>query len=1780
MYSLNEKRKILTQCVSEKTPIEIKYTTIAGKTSNKKFLPIFVRGNSAKGKDVGTTNDRVFNLTIEKIEILKLPPGIDLDKTKPEKKEETESTTSNQTSSGTKNKHRFDSKEDEKSWTKPKTNKSNYSSGSNYTAESLREATQNLNNSQQASEDYTEEDAYFERDADVNHNHVSKMLEKLRKELLVLDKRNPLFHSAHRVNNYSYIRVIDELPDVLCNKIKYEEMSFKSLPDVETELEDEKTDQFRIQLNLLKENDEEYLEAIEKLGQEEEHLVEKQKLDRILKDKVRADLGLPKIKRGKEFDIKEHAKLHDYNPQYDLPYQDESDSKEHQDSQIQTLLLPDDLDKRMARILKAFKDKEDQMGINPLKIVFGFLQWYEDDKSEVPMYSPLLILPIGLSKKVLRAKNVYVISADGEEPEINLTISQHLENTFNFKLPEYDEEKSIEDYFAILKDYLEENKPRWKLRRWITMGVYPFATMASVDDLKEEKWPEPHHLTGHDAIAKLTGGKESEESFISTNEPYDIDKLSIETPIPSKVLDADASQYSAVIDVMSEKNSVIQGPPGTGKSQTIANIIAAAVESGKSVLFVAEKIPALQVVANRLKEANLGPLLFELYKGKNIEIIESARTSVEAREEIQQNYNENDFTRVKEEISARIEKIKDYKELIYETEIFDDLKANQLLWKFLDLKDELGMDLDFRIEFDDPPDSFKKIEEDKVLLQQLHQTSYLKSDFEALPSDSRLNSLKVTTSDLSFRNFQDLVNKIDKIKDDFKNFFDSFVKSFNKTFGYQILKEFSSESFEKISKLFSGIQEIDLEEINFYGKENIEIHDLKILKQINSFEKSVESYEAFLEFSKSVKMSLSKVNSFSVDKINKAKEAIEKSGMFSAFSDKVKNANAILSDLNLLTDKNGKVIPKDQKILNFNRLLKFKNDTASVSEQRELRLILGNSFKKEKTKNADLTKVIDETEYIEVLTKSLKKICSNFGISIKDYELKKIIVSKDFEKTFTNLIDKSAEITELVESLIEKIKTFNDSYVIDGFDIWSNSESKKISEPDINALDETINEIKKSIQSSEKFKQSFQIINLLNEIKGSSLDKFLQSYKQRQASFGDKDITKLYEYFVIYYFINKFHTDHGEALSKMDDNYMNRNRNDLKYYDKELQKIVQEKILASGFQRQPPRGNSVGLTKEFTEMALLNAEFRKSKRFKSTRHILKKANNALRALMPVWMVNSLKVSEYLQRKREQFDILIIDEASQLPPERAFPSIVRAKQIVIVGDNKQLPPPQFFRIHYSDSGDEYSDDDYANEAPYESILDMARTRLGNERTLRWHYRSRHHTLIEYSNFKFYNQRLLVFPSPQLKSNHSDIDKGLKIEFLHGNYNQGLNSEEAKVVIDKAISYMKNFKNESLAIVCINKKQADFVHEEFNQLSATNKIVKDFLEQENELEPFNVANLENFQGMERDNIIISTVYGKSEGVGKLAQRFGPVNGINGHRRLNVLFTRAKNRCFVVTSMKPNDIQPKPNNPGVDALRGFLEYAHTNKIEQGEVNKATADSDFEIMVARKLEENGFKAEPQVGVGNFRIDIGVKHPDFPYGYLAGIECDGAMYHSSYSARTNDHIRQTILEGFGWNIYRVWSTDWFTNCESQTDKMISYLNQLLDDNIKKKSSNVVPIKKEIEADQQSSEDSSNPFLKQIGTKRTFTAKDEKEISYFEWSPGQFTVWHPDCVDEEVELIGKISRESLNMNEAPSIYSKSSSKANIVLPKFIAYSPKSNKSKTLNDVYDAIQWIYDEHESN
>jgi very-short-patch-repair endonuclease len=218
----------------------------------------------------------------------------------------------------------------------------------------------------------------------------------------------------------------------------------------------------------------------------------------------------------------------------------------------------------------------------------------------------------------------------------------------------------------------------------------------------------------------------------------------------------------------------------------------------------------------------------------------------------------------------------------------------------------------------------------------------------------------------------------------------------------------------------------------------------------------------------------------------------------------------------------------------------------------------------------------------------------------------------------------------------------------------------------------------------------------------------------------------------------------------------------------------------------------------------------------------------------------------------------------------------------------------------------------------------------------------------------------------------------------------------------------------------------------------------------LESFFVKNLESVQGDERDAIFISTVYGPDKN-GAVMQRFGPINQAEGHKRLNVLFSRAKKNMVIFTSLNPTDIKvSNTSGKGIRALSGFLTYAAKGVIDEGQRDRnEIPDSDFEIWVKEKLESIGCEVHPQVGVAGYRIDLGVKHPKYPYGYLMGVECDGATYHSSQSARERDAIRQQVLEGLGWRIYRIWSTDWFANPTQEFEKLKKFIQTLLRHNHK-----------------------------------------------------------------------------------------------------------------------------------
>jgi len=491
--------------------------------------------------------------------------------------------------------------------------------------------------------------------------------------------------------------------------------------------------------------------------------------------------------------------------------------------------------------------------------------------------------------------------------------------------------------------------------------------------------------------------------------------------------------------------------------------------------------------------------------------------------------------------------------------------------------------------------------------------------------------------------------------------------------------------------------------------------------------------------------------------------------------------------------------------------------------------------------------------------------------------------------------------------------------------------------------------------------------------------------------------------------------------------------------DKQLLSLYQKQLVWQLAQASIEPGNSRGRKSEWTNLALLQNEINKQNRHIPQRDLFQRASVALQQLKPCWMMSPASVAQFIPPGAVAFDMVIIDEASQMRPEEALGSIARAKQLVVVGDPKQLPPTDFFKARFDQDAEEDSGEE-ADILDDESILDMSLKVFYPARRLKWHYRSRHESLIAFSNQHFYDNSLTIFPSPnnQFAVEYQYIETGA--------YRSGANVPEAMRVAEAAADFMRQYPDLSLGIVTLNQKQQELLLDEMDRLFALHPELEQYrVARENTLEPFFVKNLENVQGDERDVIFISTVYGPERPGMPVMQRFGPINSRNGHRRLNVLFTRAKERVVVFSSMKSSDIRPSPtSNRGVQILKEYLEYAQTQRLQTAVVTGREPDSDFEIFVAERLRQQGYEVVPQVGVSGYFIDLAVVDPERPGTYLLGIECDGATYHSSKAARDRDRLRQQVLERLGWKLYRIWSTDWFTNSTAEAEKLITYVQRLL----------------------------------------------------------------------------------------------------------------------------------------
>jgi very-short-patch-repair endonuclease len=469
----------------------------------------------------------------------------------------------------------------------------------------------------------------------------------------------------------------------------------------------------------------------------------------------------------------------------------------------------------------------------------------------------------------------------------------------------------------------------------------------------------------------------------------------------------------------------------------------------------------------------------------------------------------------------------------------------------------------------------------------------------------------------------------------------------------------------------------------------------------------------------------------------------------------------------------------------------------------------------------------------------------------------------------------------------------------------------------------------------------------------------------------------------------------------------------------------------------PPSGISAARASQLTEMALVSHLIDHPRARVTIRSLMVRATKAIRALKPCFMMGPQAVAQYLAPGQIKFDVVVMDEASQLKPEEAIGAIARAKQLIVVGDPKQLPPTSFFSKN-SISDD---DDDQYVAVEAESILDVCKQKFASCRQLQFHYRSQHHSLIAFSNRHFYDESLIVTPAP------FEAGDGLGVKAIHlpnAVYEGQLNVQEANAVVRSAIEQIHRHPEKSLLVVTLNIKQSDYIAELFEQqVQADKRIVEYRLKWEEAGEPLEFKNLENVQGEERDVVMISTTFGKSPGAEKPRQNFGPISRQGGWRRLNVLFTRARQELKLFTSLDPEDIAIGPDSPqGTIALRNYLQFVKTGHDTIPENSGALPDSDFEYFVIRRLQAIGYSVVPQLGVGKYRIDIAVVHPDIAGAYLAAIECDGESYHSAESARDRDRIRQEVLESLGWRgrIWRIWSTDWFRDAEAEFARLVDFL--------------------------------------------------------------------------------------------------------------------------------------------
>ncbi|MCB1526945.1 MAG: DUF4011 domain-containing protein [Hyphomicrobiaceae bacterium] len=1660
-------------------------------------------------------------------------------------------------------------------------------------------------------------------------NLVALKIENLRPKLLDLSRRNPLISTKLGGRSGATIRVVDELPDVMFYKLgNSQPMQLVPLPDIDADPRDEEAKAFKDALTNGRLTDETYLKALDEVDQDSEDYLDRVRaIERSLKDRVRAALGMPPRQKTADINLVQHAKNHHITPSYDLPIPEhEHVDGRHTDEKIQTLLLPKDLDRLINGISAKCRTWIQETGINVLHIAYGFLEWSEAGKKETA-FAPLILASAEIEKRRTRNGVEYWLSATSDDPETNTVMAEKLRLDFNVTLPNFDG-RSIEQYLALV----EELAPKgigWKVRRQVAIGVFPSARMAMYHDLATT---DPR-VTSSDIVQSLLAGSNSSESSPFADE-YNVDEPEIEKAVPYTVLDADSSQFSTLVDIANGKNLAVEGPPGTGKSQTIVNAIANALAGGKKVLFVAEKLAALNVVRSRLEAVGLKEYLLPLQAERSAreQVLAAVRERLEMDTPPVVRGFENKLAQYK---SVRSE-IAGYITILKRPFRNSGFTVHELLGKCISVTGSLvGVPLDVQRQCNIPSsyltaDGLGRLQQLSAQVLQAHER--LKGSADTWRATQLIHPNRFTIDEacdlalnasraysetarlrqnlpsfgISSSETEDVLQRLEVCL----NAYAPLKDSVSPKFATELLKADIAErvtSFvercaqcQAASSEIEGLLAVEPSDLAANAikriKEICDAHDIRTLDAaalqrwlgdwrlgIGSAKATISKISPLVQVEPSVtswkltdlsaahrlvrgitpdtlslrnpalaqpqgvatlkrlcregralarereelggKASLD--SDVSIEELSECLTIVKASGTLSFMSSKFRKAKVLASAVTASGKyKKQDVLPTLEAVIAFRKrvseferyaiasrvfasgfrgldtdfqvfehLAEFYNTIGTafgVPDKRPLRNFLRDAELEDLLLIPELTTGDDSLTYLALheliagwevdyarlaeAARHLKTLLAIFRTpaAVDPRQLEQIANQLHKVLTLRRQLDNDQEMATLLgdmyagwKSVTTNILALCDwaqhskalSQIVTGIVLSSASQSAVASIRAVLAANANARSMADALCDIAKLP--------IDVVQAPGSDEQIAAFLATAA--GDRDGLFAYGGFagavaefepagalpLLHHLIRTAssldqlgeqvsalavtrlarlaYEEYGAKLSLYSGAKLDDLRRALARQDREIIELSRSQLRAQiHAHARPPRGNGAGKKSTWTEMALLENEASKQQRYIPVRDLTARAGRALLEMKPCWMMSPLAVAQFVPKGVLEFDLCIIDEASQMPPEAAIGSLLRCKRTVVVGDTNQLPPSSFFK---SMLDDEESDED--DNILDESILAMANATFRPSRRLRWHYRSRHSGLINFSNRLVYDDNLVVFPS----ATEGTVRMGVKYKHVQGLYKTGTNPIEARAIVDAILEFMHADPDRSLGVVTLNQKQRDLIREELdNALTNDGRAVayiESWKEKKEGLEEFFIKNLENVQGDERDVIFIGTVYGPEIPSAKVAQRFGPINRLAGKRRLNVLFSRAKEKIVTFSSMTAADILAEEgDNTGVYMLKRWLEYSATGVLESGKVTTRPPDSDFEVFVADQIRAMGYESVPQVGAAGYFIDIGVRHPGWEHGYIMGVECDGATYHSAKSARDRDRLRQEVLEGLGWRLHRIWSTDWFNNPHREIEKL------------------------------------------------------------------------------------------------------------------------------------------------